>query len=390
MCKGKLLTGNFSRAAPHLTTFDGVRFDFLGEHGANYTVFSVRRRIPSGIKVNLRTPMVKDRNGYVEWHGESDNYGRYHDIRRESTVMNEVHGDHLVTRMRGSPFWTHGMKATFFNAFALSRFNPVENRTDEILVELGGGGSASSSENAAVHVIVNGSPLTSLNNQTNSNENSSVTIDTVQSTNKESLDDATLRVSVITDPEENNGISSITLVTPDAEYIISVQQLNRVTRHLDIHLHLRHTPIGDVHFYDGLLGHSLNRLLHPSSFHLSRTDERAPPFEIERDIFGDDLELALRARFSTATLFSRNMENRNERNSMPPASYFQELEEGEGDDVQDIELKDTVDTEKDKERERERENVMQYYWNHRRAAGFMECANLTGKNLTASIVDLDF
>lgn len=58
---------------PHLTSFDGKRFDFQGVAGSHYMVFS-----------------------------------------------KSAGGDQLVTRMRGSPFSNHGSKATYFDAFGLS------------------------------------------------------------------------------------------------------------------------------------------------------------------------------------------------------------------------------------------------------------------------------
>lgn len=386
MCRAKLFTGNLSRAAPHLTTFDGVSFDFLGEHGGNYTVFSVRRRIRQEENVSMRVPIGRPHSG--------DKHSVSYGINAGRMMIKEVDGDRLVARMRGSPFWTHGMKATFFNAFALSRFNALQNRTDEILIELSGGGSASSSSNSAVHVIVNGLRLKPTQHKTDNDGNTSVTIlHSAHISNNNSLVDSTLTISAMTDVEKNDDISSITLTTPDAEYVLSVKQLNKVTRHLDIHIHLRHTPEGDVHYYDGLLGHSLNRLLHPSSMQMSSTDERAPPFELERDIFGDDLELALRERFSTTALFTDTRESRNESLRESPVSYFQQQEEreGEGEDVQDTEPEPVVTwNNKEQEREKERLKVMQYYWNYRSVAGLTGHVNLTGKNLTASIVDMDF
>lgn len=238
---------------PHLTTFDGRKFDFQGVANKHYVVFSRS-------------------NG----------------------------GDRLVTRMRASPFSNHGVKATYFDAFGLStnvNGDSVEN-VHKIQIETvprsnsdkqaGEVNESDKDQKWSVRVNVNGKVI--------DNEGEI-------SLGPDNEGDATT-MAIEKDGAE---IVKVAVTTRDASYSVRAKKMWRVTRHLDISVNLRHTPAPDQFVYDGLLGHTLNKIVYGEKDDnalslLGKTTGR----EVEGDVDADaekKLELAMRAKFETSSLF---------------------------------------------------------------------------------------
>lgn len=237
---------------PHLTTFDGRKFDFQGVPNKHYVVFS-------------------------RSHG----------------------GDKLVTRMRGSPFSNHGVKATYFDAFGLTtdvngnggagvnkiqietvpRLN-IDKQANEVNEE-------DRDQKWSVKVNVNGQAIDNEGLMSLGSDNNG--------------DGATLSIE-----KDGSEIVKVTVMTSDAAYTVRAKKMWRVTRHLDISVNLRHTPAPGQFLYGGLLGHTLNNTVDDGDDDglslLGRTTGRDVE-ENETVEGGKELELAMRAKFEASSLF---------------------------------------------------------------------------------------
>lgn len=107
----------------------------------------------------------------------------------------------------------------------------------------------------------------------------------------------------------------------DAAYTVRARKMNRVTRHLHVSIQLRHTA-GSAFVYDGLLGHSLNNVAGSNDMELSllgRTSSRDLEYKSDKTAVEKKLEMAMRERFETGSLFSEVMEESIE---LQPVSRF--------------------------------------------------------------------
>lgn len=173
-------------------------------------------------------------------------------------VFGRTGGDMLATRMRVAPWNFGGHRATFFNEFGL---RVDGHKVHALLIPREGDESAWS-----MKITVDGNDVLA---------------------GESDLPEEAGKLIVNMDGKDG---PDVTVITNDAEYVLSGKELWKQSGHLDVIVNLLHTPSAE-HKYLGLLGESLNRVLG-----IEQDEELAVREEV-------DMEMSMRSKFAVHSLF---------------------------------------------------------------------------------------